>query len=118
MDAYTRVIEVYGHNGRVGVLVEFCLRSGFTARLPEFSALARDIAVHIAAENPASVEALLDQRFVKSPEKSVGSLLAASAKILGEAVSVARFVRWDNEEHTAEEPDPPLRTAAAMRRRA
>jgi hypothetical protein len=77
MSHCTRVIEVYGHNQRVGVMVEFRLVTDFTAAMPEFTALAKDIAVHIAAETPASVEVLLDQRFVKAPEKSVRSLLAA-----------------------------------------
>jgi elongation factor Ts len=102
----------------MGVLVEFRLRSDFTTRLPEFSNLAKDIAMHIAAEDPNSIETLLRQRFVKDATKSVRSLLATASDELGESISVVRFVRWDNEEPEVEGPEPPLGAAAALRKRA
>jgi elongation factor Ts len=43
------------HGGRIGVLVEVNCETDFVANTDEFQALARDIAMHIAASNPLSV---------------------------------------------------------------
>ncbi|MDP8256946.1 MAG: translation elongation factor Ts [Candidatus Alcyoniella australis] len=37
---------------------------------------------------------LLDQPFVKDPDKTVGDLLAEAFSKIGEAMSIRRFVRW------------------------
>lgn len=115
-DGYTRVIETFGHNGRVGVLVEFRIRDEFSARCQEFVALARDISVHIAAENPASVEELMQQRFVKDQTHSIRYLIAAVSNALSERISVTRFVRWDNEVKAEDGHEPPPAVAAALGR--
>jgi elongation factor Ts len=50
------VVEAYIHPGsRVGVLVEINCETDFVARTDAFKALARDIAIHIAAANPLYV---------------------------------------------------------------
>src|SRR5437016_3382611 len=43
------------HDGKIGVLVELNCETDFVARTEEFKALARDLAVHIAATNPLAV---------------------------------------------------------------
>src|SRR5213080_2859427 len=43
------------HDGKIGVLVELNCETDFVALTPEFKALARDLAVHIAATNPLAV---------------------------------------------------------------
>jgi elongation factor Ts len=117
MNRHIRVIETFGHNGRVGVLVELQLRDDFAARTPEFTVLAKDIAVHIAAANPESVESLLKQQFVKDPTVTVEELLASVSHALADSIVIARFVRWDNEP-VAEGGLGPNAPAVAMRRRA
>ena len=50
------VVESYIHpGGRVGVIVEINCETDFVARTDDFQALARNIAMHIAAMNPVSV---------------------------------------------------------------
>jgi elongation factor Ts len=50
------VVESYIHpGGRVGVLVEINCETDFVARTDDFQALARNIAMHIAAMNPVAV---------------------------------------------------------------
>jgi elongation factor Ts len=44
------------HNGKVGVLVEINCETDFVARNPEFQALVKHVAEHIAAANPVSVD--------------------------------------------------------------
>jgi elongation factor Ts len=50
------IVETYIHpGGRVGVLVELNCETDFVARTEDFKALAKDIALHIAASNPLYV---------------------------------------------------------------
>jgi elongation factor Ts len=56
-EAREGVVEAYVHSGRVGVLVEINCETDFVARTEEFKALAHDLALHIAAMNPAYVSA-------------------------------------------------------------
>ena len=49
------LIAAYVHNGKIGVMVEVNCESDFVARNPEFQALAKDIAMHIAASDPRFV---------------------------------------------------------------
>jgi elongation factor Ts len=46
------LIGAYIHNGKIGVMVEVNCESDFVARNPEFQALVKDIAMHIAASDP------------------------------------------------------------------
>ena len=43
------------HDGKIGVLVELNCETDFVARTDDFKALAKDLAVHIAATNPLAV---------------------------------------------------------------
>ena len=43
------------HDGKMGVLVELNCETDFVARTEDFKALARDLAVHVAATNPLAV---------------------------------------------------------------
>ena len=55
-DASEGIIETYIHlGGKVGVMVEVNCESDFVAKTDDFKALVRDIAMHIAAVNPACV---------------------------------------------------------------
>ena len=55
-DASEGVIETYIHlGGKVGVMVELNCESDFVAKNEDFKALARDIAMHIAAVDPACI---------------------------------------------------------------
>lgn len=48
------VVDAYIHsNSRIGALVELFCETDFVARNPDFTALAHDIALHVAAMSPA-----------------------------------------------------------------
>jgi len=49
------LIGAYIHNGKIGVMVEVNCESDFVARNPEFQALVKDIAMHIAASDPGFI---------------------------------------------------------------
>jgi elongation factor Ts len=46
------MIGSYVHNGKIGVMVEVNCETDFVARNPDFQALVKDLAMHIAASDP------------------------------------------------------------------
>lgn len=134
------LIESYIHGGgRIGVLLEINCETDFVAKTDGFHALARDIAMQIAAANPAYVRreevpaeileherevlraqalnegkpanivekmivgriekyyketCLMEQPFIKDPDKSVTDIINASIAKIGEKISVRRFTRY------------------------
>jgi elongation factor Ts len=51
------VVSYIHPGGGIGVLIELSCETDFVARTDEFSSLCRDIAMHIAATNPAALSA-------------------------------------------------------------
>ncbi len=88
-------LETYVHNGRVGVLLELRCETDFVAKADAFKALAHDIALHIAAMDPESVEALLGQPFVRDETMTVKDLMNSVVGKVGENIAVARFARYE-----------------------
>jgi len=88
-------IEAYIHGGRVGTLIELRSETDFVSRNEEFIKLAHDIAIHLAAMNPASVEELLAQPFVKDESQTIGDLVKNASASFGEHVEIKRFARYE-----------------------
>jgi elongation factor Ts len=89
------VIESYIHNTKqVGVLVELLCETDFVAKNEEFVKIAKDIAMHVSASEPESVEALLEQDFIKNPELKIKNLLESAVQKFGEKIELSRFVRY------------------------
>jgi elongation factor Ts len=139
-EAKEGAVGSYVHmNGKIGVLVEVNCETDFVARNDAFQALARDLAMHIAAaaplaltpeEIPADVverergvyreqvkqegkpekmwdkivegklnkfykeSTLLEQPFVKDPDKTIKELITEVAAKTGEKITVRRFARF------------------------
>jgi elongation factor Ts len=105
-----RVIDVYKHLGRIGVIVEFGCKTEFTASMAKFRAMTRDITLQIAAQAPETVEQLLEQMCIKNDSTQVRELLDEISQYCGESVAVIRFVRWTTEPTCMpfeEAPEPP-----------
>lgn len=138
------IVESYIHGGgRIGVLVEINCETDFVAKTDEFKALAKDIAMHIAATSPKYVSreeipqseldeeksilkaqalnegkpekiidkmvagriekyikeiCLMDQPFVKDPDKTVQEVLNEKISTMGENMNIRRFVRFEKGE--------------------
>ena len=104
------VVGSYVHTGsRIGALVEINCETDFVARTPEFTELAHDIAMQVAAMAPEYVgnddvpddagevpaeRILLEQAFIKDPAKTVQDLVAEVAARVRENVRVKRFSRF------------------------
>jgi len=133
-------IASYIHaGGKLGVLVEVNVETDFVAKTDEFQALARNIAMHIAAANPLYVKredvpadvlqkerdiykaqmadakkpadilekiitgklekyfeevCLLEQAYVKDPNKKISQLIAEIVAKVGENIQIRRFARF------------------------
>ncbi len=134
------IIESYIHHGsRIGVLVEVNCETDFVARNEIFKSLVHDIALHIAAADPAYLtvdevpadeiekekeiykkqalndgkpekivekiaegrmrkyyeeSVLLEQAFVKEPDKKIDDLLKENIAKIGENIVIKRFCRF------------------------
>ena len=56
--------------------------------------LARQVAMQIAATDPSSLEALLEQAWLRAPERSVATHIGQVGAVLQERLEIARFIRW------------------------
>ena len=105
------LVEAYIHpGGRLGAMVEVNCESDFVAHTDEFKALARNLALQVAATAPQFVSAeeipegmnlntkdvcLLDQPFIKDVSKTMREIIAETVCKVGEKVSVRRFSRFE-----------------------
>jgi elongation factor Ts len=112
-------VEVYTHPGnRMAAIVELDCETDFVARTEDFIALAKDLALHIAAMNPRYLRAedvpaadievsgepaekyyeqhvLLAQPFVKDGSQTIEDKIKATVAKVRENVVVRRFVRYE-----------------------
>lgn len=104
-------IDTYIHaGGRIGAMVEVNCETDFVARLPEFKALAHDIAMQVAATNPKYVRleevpegseeepaevVLMEQPFIKDPGRKIRDIMHDMIAKTGENIQMRRFVRFE-----------------------
>ena len=89
------LIEAYIHaGGKVGVLVELLCETDFVARTDDFSKLAREIGMQVAAMNPDTVEDLLKQEYIRDSSMTMEQLVKSVIGKLGENIIIKRFQRF------------------------
>ncbi len=104
------LVESYIHSGgRIGAMVEANCETDFVARTEDFRALAHDIAMQVAAMNPAYIDetaipegedvnpqeaCLLQQPFIKDPSMTIDELIRVSVGKVGENIRIRRFSRF------------------------
>lgn len=88
------VLEAYIHSGRIGVLLEMRCETDFVARGELFRALAHDIAMHISAMRPMTVDELRAQPFMRDESITVNDLIKNVIAKTGENIVVERFTRY------------------------
>lgn len=90
------LVETYIHaGGRVGAMVEVNCETDFVARTDEFKTLAHEIAMQVAAMDPATVEELLKQEYIRDLSKTVDGLVKETVAKVGENIVVKRFMRFE-----------------------
>ena len=139
-EASEGTVASYVHmGGKIGVLLELNCETDFVAKNEQFLALARDLAMHVAAAAPSAVSreqiddetierernvyreqvresgkpehiwdkivdgkldkfyqeaALLEQPYIKEPDKTVSELITEVSARTGEKIEVGRFTRF------------------------
>ncbi len=81
-------------DAKVGAIVEVNCETDFVAKTDEFKDLVNTIAAHIAATNPADVEALSASEL---DGQTVAALITEKIAKIGENISLRRFVRFESE---------------------
>ena len=95
-------IEAYVHLRKIGVLVEVNCETDFVAKTSEFETFCKDVAMQVAAVQPASVEALLAQPFIKNETLTIRDHLNSLVAKTGEKIIISRFARFQlGEDHGA-----------------
>ena len=98
------LVESYIHVSRpLGALLALGCETDFVARTDDFKALAKDLAMHIAAMNPSKVnadddgdgEALVNQPYFRDGSKTVGEVIGDLIARTGENIRVLRFSRFE-----------------------
>ncbi|MEK7115057.1 MAG: translation elongation factor Ts [Patescibacteria group bacterium] len=89
------ILESYIHNNRIGVLLELRAETDFVVRSEPFKILAKDLAMHISAAAPESVDQLLKQSFVKDESVTIEQLIKNAIAKIGENIQVAKFCRFE-----------------------
>ena len=85
-------VSAYVHNTlQVGALILLSCETDFVSKNEEFVALARDIAMHISAMKPDSIELLMAQPFIKDSQKTIQDLLSAATQRFGERIEVGHM---------------------------
>ena len=88
-------VEAYvHHDGRVGALIEINCETDFVARTDEFQRFCREVGMQVASMAPESVEALLQQPFIKDSKQTIGQLLTALIAKTGENITIRRVNRF------------------------
>ena len=95
-ETHQGLVATYTHTtGKVGVVVELLCETDFVAKNEEFIQTAKDLCLQIAAMDPESVEALLEQDFIKDGSKKVKDLVTALVSKYGENIKVGRMQRFE-----------------------
>jgi len=76
-------------------LLELFCETDFVANNKIFKELAHNIAMQIAALNAQDASQLLDQQFIKNPEKTIKDTINDYIVKLGENIKIGKFIRLE-----------------------
>lgn len=87
------LVHSYVHGGRIGAIIELRAETDFVVRSEPFQTLAHELAMQVAATDPADLDELLAQPYIKDGSRTVKDLVNDVIAKVGENVSVGRFSR-------------------------
>ncbi len=88
-------VAAYVHStGTIGVMVKLGCETDFVGKNEEFKALAYDLAMHICAMNPESMEELMAQSFIKASELTIKEKIDGAVQKFGENTQLMEYVRY------------------------
>ncbi len=90
------IISYYIHaNSKVGVLVKLLCETDFVARTEQFKELGHELAMHIAAMDPISINDLLSQTYIRDQDMTIDALIKDYIAKLGENIKIGEFCRFE-----------------------
>ena len=89
------MIASYIHAGKVGVLVEMLCETDFVAKTDDFTKLAHEVSMQVAAMNPKDVETLMKQEYIRDGSQTIEQMVKSVIAKLGENVVIKRFIRFE-----------------------
>ncbi len=87
----------YVHSsGGIGAMVLLMSETDFVSKNKEFTDLARDLAMQVAASVPeeGNIASLLEQPYIKNSDQTVADLITSAIQKFGEKIEIARFTRF------------------------
>jgi elongation factor Ts len=98
------VVASYVHSsGTIGVLLQLGCETDFVAKNEEFKSLAHDLAMHVCAMSPTSINnedgageetSLMHQSFIKDGGMTVEQRIQGAVQKFGENTKVIKFTRY------------------------
>src|SRR4030042_6019799 len=90
------LVETYIHpGGRVGAMVEVNCETDFVAKTDEFKNLVHEVAMQVAAMDPANCDELTKQEYIRDSSKTIDDLVKEVVAKIGENIKISRFVRFE-----------------------
>ena len=89
------VLAYVSEDYKVGAAIEVNSETDFVAKNEEFRTFVQALAKQVAINNPANVEALLDEEYIEEAGKKVSEVLTDKVAKIGENMNIRRFVRFE-----------------------
>ena len=89
------VLAYVSEDAKVGAAVEVNSETDFVAKNEEFRTFVESVAKQVALNNPADVEALLNEDSIEMPGKKVSEVLIEKVAKIGENLTIRRFARFE-----------------------
>lgn len=84
----------YTHaTGRIGVIVALLCETDFVAKTDDFNNLGKELCLQIAAMQPAAVDDLLKQEYIRDGSQTIENLVKSTIGKLGENIKINEF-KW------------------------
>jgi len=83
-----QVFSYVHHTGRLGSMVALACETDFVAKTDDFQKLGKELAMQVASMQPESVDALLEQEYIREPGKKIGDVVKEVVGKLGENIRV------------------------------
>ena len=89
------VLAYVSEDNKVGAAVEVNSETDFVAKNDEFRTFVQALSKQVALNNPADVEALLNEEYIEEAGKKVSEVLTDKVAKIGENMNIRRFVRFE-----------------------
>ncbi|OGK56635.1 hypothetical protein A3I50_01185 [Candidatus Roizmanbacteria bacterium RIFCSPLOWO2_02_FULL_37_9] len=83
------------HNKKIAALVEILCETDFVANNTELIKFGNELCMQIASIPAKNVEELMNQEYIRDPNKKISDLINEAVLKFGENIKVGRFIRWE-----------------------